>query len=535
MTNSPLLKLVVVISLLLPVLVSAAPARAPAEDPWTVLAFDPKGDGRNPSMPDAALFSYRYDRQQDLLWFRITLYDKPNPESFGVNIAVNTGEDEAGGMNWWGANKDFKFNKLITAWVTHGEKGYQGTIGIADAAGANSTNFTNLRHDNLQVLAQNDSILIGVKRADLTGKMKMELIAAVGSNTEWNDDVPNIRSATLDLAAPRPVRGLRELDLDRNNFHFPSGYKTLAETHPPSVVRNGSGRRALILVPGAYSGREVFDSFMARTASQYRFYLLTPAGLNGTPARPLPPETTSYGEFTWTRQLERDILELIRKEKLQKPVIVVHGFPGSLAAEELATDHPDVFSGIIEIASMPIQFAPSFKEPGKLKPAAPDERIQIFNDSWAKKWFKYVTPETWESNNYQSGMFANDPERAERARQQVEAAPLPVKIRYLSEYMASDHAREFAALRVPLLVLRPGFTEQYLADPANSFYKTSFQDAWNAFAANPKIQLLIIPGARALVLDDQPGLADDAIARFVQRLSVYPVGDGNKAEQAVAH
>ena len=32
-------------------------------------------------------------------------------------------------------------------------------------------------------------------------------------------------------------------------------------------------------------------------------------------------------------------------------------------------------------------------------------------------------------------MFANDPDRAERVRTQVEAAPLPVKIRYLVEYM----------------------------------------------------------------------------------------------------
>ncbi len=41
---------------------------------WTVLAVDPKDDGRDPSLADAAQLSYRYDKEQDLLWFRVSLY-----------------------------------------------------------------------------------------------------------------------------------------------------------------------------------------------------------------------------------------------------------------------------------------------------------------------------------------------------------------------------------------------------------------------------------------------------------------------------
>ncbi len=75
---------------------------------WTVIAVDPKGDGRDASLPDAAQLSYRYDKQQDLLWFRVSLYGKPHEESFGVNIVVDTGAEDTAKMNWWGANKDFK-------------------------------------------------------------------------------------------------------------------------------------------------------------------------------------------------------------------------------------------------------------------------------------------------------------------------------------------------------------------------------------------------------------------------------------------
>ena len=41
---------------------------------YTVLTFDGKGDGRDPSLPDAAQLAYPYDKQHDFLWFRIALY-----------------------------------------------------------------------------------------------------------------------------------------------------------------------------------------------------------------------------------------------------------------------------------------------------------------------------------------------------------------------------------------------------------------------------------------------------------------------------
>lgn len=496
--------------------VAAVPAVAAQPDIWTVIAVDPKGDGRDPSLADAAQLSYRYDKQRDMLWVRVSLYGKPNKDAFGVNIVVDTGVDDAGKMNWWGANKDFKFDKLLTAWVVRANGGYQGTIGVADAAGAKAKNLNNVPQNNLQIRVEGDSVLIGVKRTGLTDKMKMNLIAALGSNQVWNDDIPNTRPAVIDLSALRPARGLREIDVDRNNFHFPADYKTLAENEPPLIVRRGSGHKTMILIPGIYSGKEVFDGFIARNQSQYEFYVLTPPGLYGTSARPLPPETTSYGEFTWTRRLERDIEDLVRREKLNKPVIVAHGFPGSLAAEELAIKNPNAISGVIEISSMPIQFSPSPRNPKT--PATPDERIEVVNEGWAQKWFKYVTPETWESNNYPSEMFANDPDRAEHVRRQVEAVPLPVKIRYLAEFMASDHSAEFSSLNVPMLVLRPGFNDKLLADPAYGWLKTSFQDSWNAFSKNPRIEVMTVPNARALILEDQPKLTEDAIVTFVERL-----------------
>src|SRR5437868_2117401 len=288
----PISKLVLLLAFAL-----IAPASALAQV-WTVVGFDSKGDARDPSLADAATLSFRYDKEQDFLWFRVSLYGGPNEQAFGINILFDTGVDEAAKMNWWGANKAFKFDKLLTAWVTRGVNGYEGTIGVSDAAGVKTKQFNNLLQNNLQIRVEGDSVLIGVKRTDVTDKLKMKLIAAVGSNQEWNDDVPNAGSVAIDLSAERPKQGLREIDVSRNNLKLPAYYKTLADDKPPLITKKGQGKQALILVPGLYSGASSFDGFIARNQSRYRFYVVTPPGINGAPARSMPDERSSFGEMT---------------------------------------------------------------------------------------------------------------------------------------------------------------------------------------------------------------------------------------------
>src|SRR5215510_8956942 len=69
---------------------------------WTVVGVDPKGDGRDPAGADAVQICYRYDKDQDFLWFRVVLWGKPREDTIGVNIAVDIGASDDAKMNWWG-------------------------------------------------------------------------------------------------------------------------------------------------------------------------------------------------------------------------------------------------------------------------------------------------------------------------------------------------------------------------------------------------------------------------------------------------
>jgi pimeloyl-ACP methyl ester carboxylesterase len=459
---------------------------------WTVVAIDPKDDGRAESSVDAAQLSFRYEPASGMLWFRLSLYRAPNVAKIDVNIAIDTGDTSRQKTQWRDASRQFAFDRLVTATVTKAGSEQQGDV---------------------HVRTEDRAILIGVKREGLTDKTSVKVIAAVSSNGQQPDDMPNTNAATVDWGAPRPARGLREIDATRNNLAFDGHQKLLGERSAPQISRSGGGRAALILIPGVYSSSDVFDGFMSRNNARYTFHKITPAGLGGTAPRAMPPSSVSYGALTWTRQLAADIRHLSERERLDKPIIVTHGFPGSLAAEELAINHPSAIGGIVEIASMAVQPFPSWRGSGR--EALPEERITIVDEGWAQQWFKYVTPETWESNNYPAEMFTNDAGRAERVRQEIEAVQLPVKIRYLIEFMASDHRPAFDGISVPVLMLQPGFSQTLLSNPTFGWFKSFFQDWWRPYPANPLVTMKTIPEARALLLDDQPAQADEAIAALV--------------------
>jgi pimeloyl-ACP methyl ester carboxylesterase len=442
-----------------------------------------------------------------MLWFRIGTFGLHDAETVAADIAIDTGAAVGSKSNWWGDhNKDFTFDRLIRARLTRTGSSYTGTVTTGDATG------TGQKH----VRIDGDAIVIGIARTEITDKTTMTIVAAIGASEEANDDIPHTRPIAIDVLAPRPARGLREIDTSRNNFASAGNQPILRDSAPPRIVESGRGSTPMVLIPGVYSGNAPFDGFVARNAARYAFYTITPPGLAGTPARALPAETVSYGDLTWTRRLARDIADLIERKRLDKPIIVVHGFPGSLAAEELAASQSDRIGGIVEVASTAVQPFPSLTNPGR--EATPAQRVAIVDDSWARQWFKYVTPETWESNNYRVEMFLNDAARGERARRQVEANPLPVKIRYLAENMASDHRSLFGLLDVPVLIMKPGFNDALLAEPSFAWFKASFLDGWKAYPENPRVEQITIPDARALMLDDQPDAADRAIALFVERV-----------------
>ncbi len=164
---------------------------------WTTIATDVTGDGSVASLLDGTELEFRYDSTNDSLWFRISTSTINSNQSMdlGFNIMVNY----AGGgstFNFWGSNNLNPYHKLVTGWVVGlPPSNYFGTIGIGDATGVSTTNYTNLFSDNLAIIVNTSAstIEIGMKRLDLIPNSAMGqpilTAAAVGASNSWNDDI----------------------------------------------------------------------------------------------------------------------------------------------------------------------------------------------------------------------------------------------------------------------------------------------------------------------------------------------------------
>ncbi len=165
---------------------------------FTTIATDVSGDGDFPGLLDGTQLEYFYDATTDSITFRVTVTNfSANQQAVGVNVMVNIPN---GGQtfNFWGWDNGAAYHRLMTTWVTGTPPNYSGTIGIADNAGINANNYTNLSANNIKIsLGGANQILLQVKRSDLipdsffgtSNTITCVCAAAVGSNTSWNDDI----------------------------------------------------------------------------------------------------------------------------------------------------------------------------------------------------------------------------------------------------------------------------------------------------------------------------------------------------------
>ncbi|MCI0693440.1 tetratricopeptide repeat protein [candidate division KSB1 bacterium] len=169
---------------------------------WKQLTADPANDGRNPNWAEAKALSFYYDAPTDTLWFKFDLERLPNPNAFGLNLIVDTDQNQQTGASWWGNNKTFKYDRLVTVWVIKtGPNRYRGSVGIGDTHGIQLGRYTNLFQNNLAFHADAEKkiFLLGFKSAELDNDGRFDLMGEVGSNVGWNDDVPDSSFVTLSL------------------------------------------------------------------------------------------------------------------------------------------------------------------------------------------------------------------------------------------------------------------------------------------------------------------------------------------------
>jgi pimeloyl-ACP methyl ester carboxylesterase len=332
--------------------------------------------------------------------------------------------------------------------------------------------------------------------------------------------IRSVATACLILAIVAPllhgegsVKKIVKQDSTLNNLVDPPGYQTSMLGTLGGVVCAGTGTQAMILIPGLGFGGNVFSEFMQGLADQCRMYAVTIPGMGGTPAPPCPNEATSFSEQTWTNSALAGIEKLIVDESIKNPIIVGHWLNGTQLALRLALKHPDQVKAVILLTPSTRSFSADTmwaKYYGTL-----EKRIATVDKYFAPKWFKTVTRETWDDNNFLPGDYAVNPVRGLRLWREASAPKLHVWIRYLCEFHAQDITGELGRLTVPTLILRPGLEGLWFDGP-NYMEEMFGYKGWMGFVEqNPKITVKVIPNSRACLWFDQPEEVKNAVLAFL--------------------
>jgi pimeloyl-ACP methyl ester carboxylesterase len=176
--------------------------------------------------------------------------------------------------------------------------------------------------------------------------------------------------------------------------------------------------------------------------------------------------------------------------------------------------HPDDVKAVIILAGS-THFVPSdtTKWPAQM---TLERRVAGIDRYMAPRWFKTVTRETWDDNNFLPGDYAVNPVLGLRLWREAAQPPLHVWVRYLCEYHAQDISLELDKVATPTLVLNPGLEGAY-HDPGGDYMTGYTSASWaGAAGANPKIKIVTIPDSRACLWLDQPEHVNSAVQEFLQ-------------------
>jgi pimeloyl-ACP methyl ester carboxylesterase len=304
-------------------------------------------------------------------------------------------------------------------------------------------------------------------------------------------------------------------DSTLDNLRHPPGVETVPFGTLGDVRKAGNGRRAMLLIPGIGFGGDIWTEFMERQRAAYTMYAITLPGFGGTAPLAMPPDPSRFADAPWIRSALAAMETLLDRERLDRVTIVAHWALATQLALRLALDHPDRVEAVVLIGGVLKSYYDGV--PGMMEWTA--EQRARYTDALGQRWFQTVTRRTWDDNNFMSYDYAVNPRRGLFLWREAQAPPLSVWVRYLLEFYSIDLTARLRELRVPTLVVQPGFDDPgFYVEEGRNYMRNLCHDSWKgAMESSDRLEFVTIPRSRLFIMYDQPDALNQAVEQFLQR------------------
>lgn len=243
----------------------------------------------------------------------------------------------------------------------------------------------------------------------------------------------------------------------------------------------GTKGPAVILIPGLASGAWAWRDTAPRLAANHVVYLLTLPGFDGR--APQPGATLD--------SLQRDLLALIEKKKLDRPVLVGHSLGGTLSLA-FATEHSDRIAGVIAVDGMPVF-------PGT--EAAPDRKAMA---DATRAQFGAQTREQFVAGQqmYMRSIGVLSEAAADELATLASRSDIGATADFAAQLMAIDLRPKLARIGVPVVEISPFNPPDFARIGVDEAGKTGYYRT--LLNGTPRLEVVSIAPARHFVMFDQP-------------------------------
>lgn len=265
-----------------------------------------------------------------------------------------------------------------------------------------------------------------------------------------------------------------------------------------TVQQHGNHGQALVLIPGLASGGWVWDDVVETLKKDHLLYVVTLAGFDGT-----APEKGKLID-----RAGESLLELIRTQHLDKPVLIGHSLGGTLAIR-FAQEHSDLISAVVAVDGLPI--FPGFEN----LPAA--QRV-LMGESMRAQMAR-ATPEQFAAQQlgFMKSMGVIAQAKATELAARTSRSDPEATAQYMAEVVALDLRPGLPSITVPVLEICPYYADDYpKTRPRTEKEKTEYYRG--LMKGTPKLEVVSIAPSRHFVMFDQPAAFSEALGKFLKSL-----------------
>jgi pimeloyl-ACP methyl ester carboxylesterase len=268
------------------------------------------------------------------------------------------------------------------------------------------------------------------------------------------------------------------------------------------VERQGDHGRPVILIPGLESGPWVWQRTIKHLQKDHVVYAVTLAGFDGMPA---PADGGNLFD-----RADASLLQLIKKDRIDKPVLVGHSLGGTLALR-FASQHPQLVSGVVAVDGLPI--FPGMERVSAEQRHAMATRLQ--------RQMNGATPEQFKAQSlaYMQKIGLVDQQLAAKYAPMNARSDIKGAAQYLAEDLAFDGRADLKQANVPILEISPYFAPDFSKPPMvmSETQKATYYQSLLANAPNAKV--VSISPSRHYVMLDQPAKFEQVLDGFLKRIA----------------